>query len=298
MNVEASAAQLATLRDGDPTERIALVRLHRIREPGAHARWLETLDGAVRAAGGRRVYRGVVDAVLLGGDAVADELLIDEFPSRELAAESLRSTNPHAGSALAAPFVLAARPRRMPRLALRVMGLVARLSAARRPPQRVSLPPDSGLRAIDPPPEAFGAFLESEPQRPLDMLNLNQHSDRRAYARYGKNTITQLLRRRAGPIWLAEALSVVVGASQLLAVGAASHPLAQPWDEILLVRYPSRGAMLNMLRDPAYQLGLPHREQGLARAALVAACPLPRASGHSVEGPARSLAGGHAGETT
>jgi uncharacterized protein (DUF1330 family) len=290
MSVEASETQLAALRGGDPTERIALVRLLHVNEPGAYARWLATLDAAVQAAGGRRVYRGAVDAVLLGGGALADELLIDEFPSRELAAESLRNANPHAESALAEAFVLAARPRRLPRLALRVAGLVARLSAARRPERRAPLPPDSGLRAIDPLPEVLAAFLESEAQRPLDVLNLNQHSDRAAYARYGRNTITQLLRRRAGPIWMADALSLVVG--------AASHPLAQPWDEILLVRYPSRGSMLDMLREPSYQRGLPHREQGLARAGLVAACPLPRAPGHSVEGPARSIPGGRAGETS
>jgi uncharacterized protein (DUF1330 family) len=64
-------------------------------------------------------------------------------------------------------------------------------------------------------------------------------------------------------------------------VGDAAQPLAQPWDEILLVRYPSRGTMLDMLRDPAYQRGLPHREAGLLRAGLVAACPLLRAPGHT-----------------
>ena len=290
MSVEAGPAQLAALRDGDPTERIALVRLLAAREPGAYARWLAALDGAVQAAGGRRVYRGVVDGVLLGGGALVDELLIDEFPSRELAAESLRKANPHAESGLADAFVLAARPRRMPRLALRVAGIAARLRAGGRPGPRGALPPDSGLRAIDPRPADFAVFLESQAQRPLDVLNLNQHEDRAAYARYGQSTITQLLRRKAGPIWMADAASVVVG--------APSHPLDQPWDEILLVRYPSRGAMLDMLRDPEYQRGLPHREQGLARAALIAACPLLLVPGHSLAGPARPLAGGHAGETS
>lgn len=289
MSVEASPAQLAALRDGDPAERIALVRLLRVKDPAAYARWLETLDAAMQAAAGRRVYHGVVDGVLLGDGVAADELLIDEFPSRELAAESLRNANPHAESALAEAFVLAARPRRLPRFALRVAGWLARWRAVRRPERRVGLPPDSGNRAIDPLPERFGPFLESQAQRPLDVLNLNQHSDRAAYARYGRNTITQLLRRKAGPIWTAGILPVVVG--------AASHPFDQPWDEILLVRYPSRGTMLDMLRDPEYQRGLLHREQGLARAGLVALCPLPRAAGHLGEGTARS-AGRPAGEAS
>jgi hypothetical protein len=186
--------------------------------------------------------------------------------------------------------VLAARPRRTPRLALLVAGFVARLRAARRPAERGALPPDSGVRAIDPQPEAFADFLARQAERPLDVLNLNQHSDRAAYGRYGRNTITQLLRRRAGPIWLADAPSVVVG--------AAGHAFQQPWGELLLVRYPSRGSMLDMLRDPEYQRGLPHRVKGLARAGLVAACPLPRASGHSREGRARSQTGVPVGETS
>ena len=141
MSVEAGPAQLAALRDGDPTERIALVRLLAAREPGAYARWLAALDGAVQAAGGRRVYRGVVDGVLLGGGAHVDELLIDEFPSRELAAESLRKANPHAESGLADAFVLAARPRRGP-------GPAWHGPAGRRPQGRVGAAPSAAVPGI------------------------------------------------------------------------------------------------------------------------------------------------------
>jgi uncharacterized protein (DUF1330 family) len=273
MSIEPSAAQLAALAAGDPTERIGLVRLLRAKEPGAYQRWRAALDIAVAAAGGKRIYRGGVDAVLLGEGARFDELLVDEFPSRELAVESLRKVNPHAVDGLAAACVLAAQPRGLPGLALRLAGLVARLRAGRGPRGPRALPKDSGLRAIDPRPEDFHAFLSTEPERPLDVLNLNEHRDRAAYGRYGRNTITQLLRRRAGPIWMAGRATVVAG--------AAEEPFAQAWDEILLVRYPSRGTMLDMLMDPEYQRGLPHREAGLARAGLVAACPLPRAPGHS-----------------
>ena len=262
MSVEPTSAQLATLRDGDPAERIALVRLLRVRERGAYERWRAVLDVAVTAAGGRRSFRGAVDAVLTDAALAFDELWIDEFPSRELAAESLRSPNPHAASALADAFVLAARPRRLPGLALRAAGLWLRLRQGSRAKHPGALPPDTGNRAIDPTPAEISAFLAKEPSLPLFMLNLNQHSDRAAYGRYGKNTLPQLLRRSAGPIFMADALPVVVG--------DAAHPLHQPWHEILLVHYPTRGAMLDMLCDPDYQRGLPAREQGLARAGLVA----------------------------
>jgi uncharacterized protein (DUF1330 family) len=262
VSAEATPAQLAALRDGDPAERIALVRLLRVKDRGAYDRWRAVLDAAVTAAGGRRSYCGVVDAVLTEPGLAFDELWIDEFPSRELAAESLRSPNPHAESALAAAFVLAARPRRLPGLVLRAAGLWLRLRHGSRAKQPGALPADTGNRAIDPPPAELGAFLAKEPERPFFVLNLNQHSDRAAYGRYGKNTLPQLLRRGAGPIFAADALPVVVG--------DASHPLHQPWHEILLVHYPTRAAMLDMVRDPDYQRGLPHREQGLARAGLVA----------------------------
>jgi len=263
MSVEPTLEQLAALRDGDPTERIALVRLLRVADRTAYARWAAAEDAASAAAGGRRGFRGVVDAVLVGGRFACDELWLDEFPSRELAAESLRAANPHARSALAEAFVLAARPRRVPALALRAAGLWLRLRHGSRARSTAALPPDTGNRAIDPTPEEIGAFLGKEPERPLFMLNLNQHRDRAAYARYGKNTLPQLLRRGAGPIFTGDALGAVVG--------DASHPLNAPWHEVLLVHYPTRAAMLDMLRDPDYQRGLPHREAGLARAALVAA---------------------------
>ena len=289
MTVLPTPAQLAALRDGDPSERIALLWLVRVAERGAFGRWLEASAESARAAGGRTTYRGAVDAVLTDGALALDELLIQEFPSRELAAESLRKPNPHAASALAGAFVLAARPRRLPQLVLRATGLWLRLRRGAHATTPGALPADSGNRAIDPSPAEFGAFLAKEPERPLFVLNLNQHRDRAAYARYGRNTLPELLRRRAGPVFAADALPVVVGDS--------SHPLHHPWNEILLVRYPSRAAMLDMLRDPAYQRGLPHREAGLARAGLVATCPLPAPSGHSRGGIA-PREGGPAGEAS
>jgi uncharacterized protein (DUF1330 family) len=285
VSVTPTPAQLAALRDGDPTERIALVRLLRVADRAAYARWLAEDGAAVRAAGGRRSHHCAVDAVLTEGGAF-DELILDEFPSRELAAESLRLASPLAERALAEAVVLAARPRALPRLWLGAAKTWLRLRHGRRAKRPGPLPPDSGHRAIEPAPEEFGAFLAKEPERPLLVLNLNRHRDRAEYAAYGRNTLPHLLRRGDGPIFAAGAGPPVVGPE--------SHPLAGPWDEILLVRYESRGAMLDMLRDPEYQRGLPHRERGLAQAGLVAACPLPGGRGHS--GMGVSLTSGPAGE--
>jgi uncharacterized protein (DUF1330 family) len=288
VSVLPTPAQLAALQSGDPTERLALVRLHRVGDRDAYARWLGEQAAAVGAAGGRRSCRAAVDAVLTEPGVAFDELIVDEFPSRELAVESLRLASPHAERALADALVLAARPRALPRLRLGATKAWLRLRHGRRAKRLGALPPDTGNRAIDPPPDELAAFLAKEPERPLLVLNLNRHRDRAAYARYGRNTLPHLLRRGDGPVFVAAAGPAVVGPE--------AHPLAGPWDEILLVRYESRDAMRDMLRDPEYQRGLPHRERGLLRAGLVAACPLPGAPGHSGKGAARSLAGGPAGE--
>lgn len=288
MSAVPTPAQLAALQSGDPTERIALVRLHRIADRDVYARWLAEQAGAVGAAGGRRSHHARVEAVLTDPGLAFDELIVDEFPSRELAVESLRLASPHAERALAEAVVLAARPRTLPGLWLTASKLWLRLRHGRRAQRPGALPPDSGNRAIDPSPDEIAAFLAKEPERPLLMLNLNRHSDRAEYGRYGRNTLPHLLRRGDGPVFVAGAGPAVVGPD--------AHPLAGPWDEILLVRYESRGAMLDMLRDPEYQRGLPYRERGLVRAGLVAACPLPGAAGHSGMGAPRSLTGGPAGE--
>jgi hypothetical protein len=212
VSLEPSPSQLAALRDGDPAERLALVRLLRVSDRAAYTRFRDSLDAAVRAAGGHCSYEGVVDAVLMTDSFSADALRIDEFPSRELAAESLRLANPHRDAALAEALVLAARPRRIPRLALRARGLWLRLRAGRKPPARGAMLPDSGNRAIDPVPDELAAFLAKRPERPLFVLNLNQHRDPAAYGRYGSNALPELLCRRVKPVFWGEGGSDPAGA--------------------------------------------------------------------------------------
>lgn len=276
-------AQLEALRTGDPTERLALVRLLAVRDVAAWPAHLAALDGAVRAAGGRRAYAGRVDTVLCGGEMRFDWLLIDEFPSRELTAESLRLELPQAGSALAEQIVLAARPRALPRLALTLARLAARVlgrgpSVPKRP--LAAAPPEDP--AISPDIRELEAYLSAAPEQPFCMLNLNQHRKRAkyesqipespevtgrvAYGRYGRNTLPHLLRRGGGPVFVAEPLGVVVG--------DPAHPLAASWDELLLVRYPRRERMLDMLTATHYQAGLVHRSAGLERAALIPTTPV------------------------
>jgi hypothetical protein len=275
-------AQLEALRTGDPTERLALVSLFALRDAAAWPAYLAAHDGAARASGGERTYLGRVDAVLVGTSTRFDWLAIDAFPSRELAAESLRLANPHATDALTEALVLVVRPRGVPRLALAFARLAARLTGRGAGGQTrpiAELPLESG--AIAPPPRELEAFLNAAPARPLYMLNLNRHRERARYAaremsregesgaaayrRYGANTLPFVLRRGRGPVFVGEPIGV--------AVGDTAQPLAAPWDELLLVHYRERAGMLDMLSAVAYQAGICHREAGLERAALIATSP-------------------------
>lgn len=278
MAISPTEAQLEALRTGDPTERLALVRLIALRESAAWPAYLAALDGAIRASGGRRAYAGRVDTVLCGGPMRFDWLLIDEFPSRELTAESLRLALPEAKEALAEAVVLAVRPRAIPRLVLAAARVATRLlGRGGSEPKRPLTGAPAEDPAIAPDVRELEDYLWAAPDRPFCMLNLNRHRERARYAepigadpdisgadayrRYGRNTLPFLLRRKAGPIFVA--------APAGLAVGDASHPLAGRWDELLLVRYPRRDAMLDMLTAAGYQAGLVHRGAGLERAALL-----------------------------
>jgi hypothetical protein len=282
MAISRSEEQLEALRTGDPTARLALVSLLAVHDAAAWPAYLAAHDAAARASMGERAYRGRVDAVLCGSDSRFDWLLIDAFPSRELAAESQRLENPHAKDALREALVLVVRPRSVPVLGLALARIAARLlgrgaSTPQRPLGEVS----RENPAISPEPRALEAFLREQPQRTLCMLNLNRHRARAqygadvpgasdasgaaAYGRYGRNTMPFVLRRGSGPIFVGQPIGI--------ACGDPAHPLAAPWDELLLVHYRERAGMLDMLGAATYQAGLPHRDAGLQRAALIATCP-------------------------
>jgi hypothetical protein len=283
MAVSRSEEQLEALRTGDPTERLALASLFAVQSEAAWPAFLAAHDAAARASGGARAYLGRVDAVLCGTSSRFTWLAIDAFPSRELAAESLRLENPHAKEALAEALALVVRPRALPGFAIAAARLGAKLlGRGAGEPKRVLAESAGGDRAISPEPRVLEAFLREAPERPLLMLNLNRHRERAryaagetpasrdasgaaAYARYGRNTLPFVLRRGRGPIFAGEPIGI--------AVGDPGHPLAGPWDELLLVHYRQRSGMHDMLTAAAYQAGLPHREAGLERAALIATSP-------------------------
>lgn len=129
------------------------------------------------------------------------------------------------------------------------------------------------MPSLNPSREQLARFAERMPaDQPILMLNLLRYRDeaeypadsgqspcsgREAYARYSRTALAKV--RGVG------------GSVQLLASAhvALIAPEGEHWDEILLVRYPSKAAFLGMLADPEYGAATVHRTAALADSRLV-----------------------------
>jgi uncharacterized protein (DUF1330 family) len=112
---------------------------------------------------------------------------------------------------------------------------------------------------VDPTPETFGAFMQEDEGGPIHMLNLlrfKPDGGRDRYAEYGS----------AAQPFLEEVGGEVVFAGDCSTVLVA--PDAHEWDAMLIVRYPSRSAFAEMVRNPGYQETTHMRTEALDDAVL------------------------------
>lgn len=133
------------------------------------------------------------------------------------------------------------------------------------------------MSSINPSREQLAAFTASIPaDTPILMLNLLRYREQAAYpADSGQNPCSG---REAYARYSRIALGKVRGVGgdvQLLAAVqlALIAPAEEAWDELLLVRYPSKAAFLGMLADPEYQAATLHRTAALADSRLIASLP-------------------------
>jgi uncharacterized protein (DUF1330 family) len=133
------------------------------------------------------------------------------------------------------------------------------------------------MSSINPSREQLTAFAARVPDdTPILMLNLLRYRDqaaypsgsdevpctgREAYARYSRTALAKV-RGVGGEVQ-------VLAAVQLALIA----PDEECWDELLLVRYPSKAAFLGMLADPEYQAATLHRTAALADSRLIASLP-------------------------
>jgi uncharacterized protein (DUF1330 family) len=94
---------------------------------------------------------------------------------------------------------------------------------------------------------------------PVVMVNLLRLHDRAAYQRYSEITMPLIKARGGTVLWAGNGEAVAFG-----------DPETDRWDYIVLVRYPSRAAFVDMVNSADYAAANRHREQAVSRHVIVA----------------------------
>ncbi|MBE0612821.1 MAG: DUF1330 domain-containing protein [Burkholderiales bacterium] len=94
---------------------------------------------------------------------------------------------------------------------------------------------------------------------PVVMVNMLRLRDRAAYKRYSELTMPLIKARGGTVLWAGDGDAVAFGDAQ------ADH-----WDYVVLVRYPTRAAFLDMMQSPEYAAANAHREQGVSKHVILA----------------------------
>lgn len=126
-------------------------------------------------------------------------------------------------------------------------------------------------------PEQLEAMQEAGPAGPIYMVNLLKFKERAAYpdGRRSDRTGRQAYQLYARAV--AEILPHYGG--QILFAGDVTHlslgKVDELWDEIAIVSYPNRGALVAMSSSDAWREAAVHREAGLAGQLNIETTPLP-----------------------
>lgn len=129
------------------------------------------------------------------------------------------------------------------------------------------------MPSLNPSAEQLAHFIEAMPAGvPITMLNLlrfneqaqypagSEHSPcsgRQAYARYSRIALARVQAAGGAVEFAAQAHAALIA------------PADERWDELLLVRYPSKEAFLDMIGDEQYQAAAEHRTAALADSRLI-----------------------------
>jgi uncharacterized protein (DUF1330 family) len=106
-----------------------------------------------------------------------------------------------------------------------------------------------------PPPDA-GASADTD-------TDTESSSGAGAYREYSDQVVKMVESRGGKVIWTGRPENVLIGDS-----------IADDWDLVALVSYPSRAAFVDMVTSPKYEEAHTHRERGLDRTVLLACEPM------------------------
>lgn len=138
--------------------------------------------------------------------------------------------------------------------------------------------------SVDPTRAQFDAFKALPRDRPIHMLNLIRlrpladypadHPDHgkglsglEAYRAYGRESAEVFKRVGGKQIWAGRPDGVLTG------------PIDEHWDLAFIAQYPSAGAFLAMVTDPAYREHVKHRTAGVTDSRLIRLAPVSPGAG-------------------
>ena len=118
---------------------------------------------------------------------------------------------------------------------------------------------------VDPTIADIRRFKREDDGGPLVMLNLLRYKDAAggdSYRSYIEQMQQYLARVGAELVYVGDCSTLIVGSEE-----------EHRWDALMVARYPSRDAFLEMLRDPEYQAITHLRTDGVEAAILAATTP-------------------------
>ncbi|MCE9650924.1 MAG: DUF1330 domain-containing protein [Parvibaculum sp.] len=131
------------------------------------------------------------------------------------------------------------------------------------------------ISALEPSEAQLAAFARADQTQPVAMLNLLKFRDKAeytdgrdakgmsgqdAYGLYGLVAMQKIAEVGGRMFWAAPGPATFIGGEN------------DDWDMVVIIRYPSRAAFLEMINKPDYREAIPHRDAGLLRTALLD-CP-------------------------
>jgi uncharacterized protein (DUF1330 family) len=118
---------------------------------------------------------------------------------------------------------------------------------------------DEGLTPTAAQAELLAQFPEDRPLTMINLLRFNQPDGAAHYERYAREVQPHL--ERVG------ATAIYAGTAEALVIGEGLRPW---WDAIIVVRYPTRQAFVDMATGEGYAEVHEHRSAALERAELIA----------------------------
>lgn len=126
---------------------------------------------------------------------------------------------------------------------------------------------------IDPTRETFGEFRRLPEEGPIHMLNLVRLREDAAYPDGRTATGTEAYAaygRESGPVFRRVGGRIAwSGDFRLMLIG----PADELWDRCFIAEYPSGAAFVEMVKDPAYQNAVVHRQAAVLDSRLIRMAP-------------------------